>query len=68
MAKVRANLQGQANNTIGFITELKVITTAPATTTTFTVGADGIIVEDVPAAVATVLCNMDGRRFKLVQG
>lgn len=67
MAKVRANLQGQPNNTVGFVTALTVITTAPATTTNFTVGADGIIVEDVPAAVASILCNLDGR-FKLVTG
>lgn len=67
MAKVRVNLQGQADNTVGFITELKVITTAPSTTTTFTVGTDGIIAESVPAAVASILCDYDGR-FKLVTG
>ena len=67
MAKVRVNLQGQPNNTVGFITALTVITTAPATTTSFTVGTDGIIVESVPAAVANILCNLDGR-FKLVTG
>lgn len=67
MAKVRVNLQGQPNNTVGFITALTVITTAPATTTNFTVDANGIIVEDVPPAVASILCDYDGR-FKLVTG